>query len=138
MQPAGRFGPSILALRNFEVIKEYNRSEAYAMAIGLLGDALEGKPGLQTPWPSHLATLQPASARQLQAGLNTLGYDAGEPDGKIGPRTRNALRAFQIARGLPADGFATTDVLAAVTSAAALVKAPGLAGTAPAPSPQQP
>ncbi len=138
LQPAGRSGPAILALRNFEVIKEYNRSEAYAMAIGLLGDALAGRPGLQTPWPTHLATLQPASARQLQAGLTALGYDAGEPDGKIGPRTRNALRAFQIARGLPADGFATTDILAAVTSAAALATAPGPAATAPAPSPPQP
>lgn len=138
MQPAGRTGPTILALRNFEVIKEYNRSEAYAMAIGLLGDALKGKPALQTPWPTHLATLQPASARELQAALNTLGYDAGEPDGKIGPRTRNAVRAFQIARGLPADGFPTTDILAAVRSAAALVKAPGPAGPSPALSPPQP
>jgi len=40
----------------------------------------------------------------VQRRLVTLGYDAGSPDGLLGPKTRAALRAFQGDRGLPATG----------------------------------
>jgi membrane-bound lytic murein transglycosylase B len=39
-------------------------------------------------------------------------------DGIIGRGTRGALQKFQKARGLLADGFPTTDMLALVTTAA--------------------
>src|SRR3546814_19741403 len=47
----------------------------------------------------------------MQALLNARGYDAGKPDGLVGPQTREALRAFQLAAGLPADGYPTVDVI---------------------------
>jgi peptidoglycan hydrolase-like protein with peptidoglycan-binding domain len=40
----------------------------------------------------------------VQRRLVTLGYDAGSPDGLLGPKTRTALRAFQGDRGLPSTG----------------------------------
>ena len=42
--------------------------------------------------------------RQMQAKLNSLGYRC-TADGKFGPKTQNALRAFQTINGLPADGI---------------------------------
>jgi peptidoglycan hydrolase-like protein with peptidoglycan-binding domain len=47
----------------------------------------------------------------LQQLLARGGYDVGEPDGRFGPRTRNALRAFQVAAGVTPDGFATASIL---------------------------
>jgi peptidoglycan hydrolase-like protein with peptidoglycan-binding domain len=39
-----------------------------------------------------------------QRALNTRGYDAGQVDGRMGPRTRKAVRAFQEAEGLEVTG----------------------------------
>jgi len=36
-----------------------------------------------------------------------LGFDPGTPDGVIGANTRQALRAWQKSKGLPADGHLT-------------------------------
>lgn len=44
------------------------------------------------------------SLRDAQAKLNSLGFDAGTPDGQMGPRTRNAISAFQADRGIPVTG----------------------------------
>jgi peptidoglycan hydrolase-like protein with peptidoglycan-binding domain len=54
----------------------------------------------------------------VQALLNRLGYQVGEPDGLVGARTREAIRAFQSARGLTADGRAGTKLLDALRVAA--------------------
>jgi localization factor PodJL len=52
-----------------------------------------------------------ATTRELvleaQTLLNTLGYDAGAPDGLIGERTRTAIRTFEGANGLAASGSVT-------------------------------
>jgi peptidoglycan hydrolase-like protein with peptidoglycan-binding domain len=44
------------------------------------------------------------SVRDAQAKLNELGYNTGTPDGGMGPRTANALRAFQKDRGIAQTG----------------------------------
>src|SRR6185437_8661825 len=49
---AGLNGPVFLVTSNFDVIKTYNNSTAYALAVGLLGDAIEGGPGLVARWPA--------------------------------------------------------------------------------------
>jgi membrane-bound lytic murein transglycosylase B len=47
----------------------------------------------------------------LQNSLSKLGFDIGTADGLIGAKSRGALRAWQKAHALPADGFATEDLL---------------------------
>jgi localization factor PodJL len=56
----------------------------------------------------------PPTVAYLQAKLNRLGYDAGEADGLMGPRTRGAIRAYQKDAGLAADGRLTPGLLEAV------------------------
>ena len=41
----------------------------------------------------------------MQELLLEKGFDAGDPDGLLGPTTRSALREFQISIGLVGDGF---------------------------------
>ena len=41
---------------------------------------------------------------QLQTALKNAGYDPGSVDGKMGKKTREAIKAFQKANGLAADG----------------------------------
>jgi hypothetical protein len=43
--------------------------------------------------------------KQIQRALKNAGYYQGQIDGKIGPRTQEAIRKFQKAKGLKADGI---------------------------------
>lgn len=115
--PAGATGPKYLLYKNFDVFLTYNRSNSYALAVGLLADAIGGKDGPVTPWPKHLPTLSRAQVRELQSGLNALGFDAGAVDGVAGNGTRGALQRFQKARGLVADGYPSGEALKDVLGA---------------------
>ena len=117
--PAGHQGPKYLLFRNFNVFKTYNRADAYAFAVGLSGDAIMGKRGPLTPWPTHLAPLSISELRDLQQALNDRGFDAGPVDGIAGRRTRLALAAFQKTQGQIADGYPTKEALALLRSPAA-------------------
>lgn len=52
--------------------------------------------------------------KQLQTKLNALGYSCGSVDGLFGVKTENALKKFQLANGLEADGIFGPDCLAAL------------------------
>ncbi|MCX5693229.1 MAG: peptidoglycan-binding protein [Candidatus Omnitrophica bacterium] len=44
------------------------------------------------------------TTKEIQTALKNAGYDPGSPDGKIGPRTRQAIKDFQKSKGLVPDG----------------------------------
>lgn len=50
------------------------------------------------------------NVRNIQAGLQRLGYDPGPADGRYGPKTETAIRQFQQDNGLPVDGQPTEAV----------------------------
>ena len=109
--PAGARGPAFLMLQNFRVIMKYNPAEAYALAIGHLADRLRGGGPLVQPWPRDERALTIAERYEMQQLLARRGFDIGEPDGLLGPRTRIAIRNFQVATGQIPDGFASSAVL---------------------------
>ena len=95
-------------LQNFRVIMKYNPAEAYALAIGHLADRLRGGGPIAQPWPRDERALSRTERLELQQRLASQGFDVGEPDGRLGPRTREAVRAFQTRSGLVPDGFASS------------------------------
>ncbi len=46
----------------------------------------------------------PPSIKQIQTALKNAGFYRGSIDGKMGPKTKEAIKAFQKANGLKADG----------------------------------
>lgn len=62
--------------------------------------------------------------KKLQTALDELGYDLGAPgiDGVIGPITEKAIKAFQEANGILADGVVGPKTLAALEKAGASVE----------------
>lgn len=107
--PQGARGPAFLALPNHYVIRRYNNSVSYALAIGLTADGVQGKPALVATWPND----PPLSREQrigAQRALTALGYDTQGIDGVIGANTRAALRRWQQATGRLADGYLTADL----------------------------
>ena len=117
--PAGSYGPAFVLFDNFYIIKKYNNADSYALAIGLLADRLAGGGELSRPWPTDIKLLTQQEAKDLQTALTRLGFYSGAVDGLIGRGTRGALQKFQKEKGLVADGFPTTDMLAKVLAAAA-------------------
>jgi membrane-bound lytic murein transglycosylase B len=115
--PSGAHGPAFLALPNHFVIRKYNNSLAYALAVGLLADGFAGDPPLTTPWPAE-TPLSLDDRLAAQGALQRLGYDPGPLDGVIGARARAALRAWQKSQGLVADGYLTPDLIARLRAAA--------------------
>ncbi|HXH04545.1 MAG TPA: peptidoglycan-binding domain-containing protein [Candidatus Competibacteraceae bacterium] len=57
------------------------------------------------------------SLRLAQSRLQTLGYDPGTADGRIGDKTRNAIRAFQKASGQNPSGNLDDNLLLALSQA---------------------
>ncbi len=110
--PAGAQGPAFLMLPNFQVIMKYNPAEAYALAIGHLADRMRGDPPFVQPWPRHEPVLTRDERRELQELLLSRGFDLGEADGRLGARSRAAIRDFQVSIGVIPDGFATATILA--------------------------
>jgi membrane-bound lytic murein transglycosylase B len=114
--PAGIGGPAFLVYENYRAILKWNRSTFYAIAVGHLADRLAGGPALVAPRREE-EPLRRDEVLALQAGLHRLGYLNGDADGVVGASTRQAVRAFQRARGLPADGYASRSLIKRVGDA---------------------
>jgi hypothetical protein len=113
--PTGSDGPAFLLFPNHFAIRKYNNSLAYALAVGLLADRFSGMGPLVKPWPQE-TPLSLADRMTAQRALNALGFDAGTPDGLVGIRTRAALRQWQKARGLTADGYLSVAMVQRLTA----------------------
>ena len=81
---------------------------AFLCAVALLEVDLRGIPIVHAATSgSNHQTVQTSSSdfiKSLQRELKRAGYDPGVPDGKMGRATREALRRFQEANGLPPTG----------------------------------
>ncbi len=104
-------GPALLVYDNFSVIMTWNRSLLYAIAVGHLADRLAGEPPFRANRPLYEDTLSRADLQEVQILLARLGFDAGQPDGVLGAKTRLALQSFQRTHDLPADGYPTIGVI---------------------------
>ncbi len=114
---SGLKGPVFLVTSNFEVIKAYNNSTAYALSVAVLGDAVEGGLGVIAPWPTEDRPLTAVQIQTLQAKLKKMGYNVGEIDGKIGDALRSAVRGYQERNGLAPDGYADLALFNRVSAA---------------------
>lgn len=109
--PAGGDGAAFLVFRNFEVIERYNTADAYVIGIGHLSDRIKGLPPIQSSWPRDDRALTLDERTELQKALTRKGFDTQGIDGKIGPKTIDAVRSYQISSGMIPDGYASLKVL---------------------------
>ena len=110
LMPMGWRGPGFLAFPNHYAIRVYNNSTSYALAVGLLADRIGGAGPLVQPWPAE-PPLGLADRIGAQQALKRLGFDPGDTDGVLGTATRKAARGWQSARGLPAEGYLSADLI---------------------------
>jgi hypothetical protein len=114
LRPGGARGPAFLIYPNFHVVERYNPADAYVLAVALLASEMTGGAPPRASWPRDLRALTYEERVALQAGLTTAGFDTFGADGRIGPKTVAAIRAWQVARGEVPDGFPTPAMVLAV------------------------
>ncbi len=115
--PGGARGAAFLIFQNFHVIERYNTADAYVIAVGHLADRIGGGPAIRATWPRELRALSFDERVALQRRLTAAGFDTGGIDSKMGPKTIAAVKAFQKARGMVADGYPSLAVLEALPEA---------------------
>ncbi|MEM7320295.1 MAG: lytic murein transglycosylase, partial [Pseudomonadota bacterium] len=109
--PAGGTGAAFMVFDNFEVLERYNTADAYVVGVGHLADRIAGGAAIQSDWPRQDRALTLDERLELQRRLTSRGFDTEGIDGKIGPLTINAVRAYQLANNLMPDGYASLRLL---------------------------
>jgi membrane-bound lytic murein transglycosylase B len=107
-------GPTFLIGQNFYAVRSYNPSMNYTLAIAYLSDRIRGSDPFKRNFPGaepRIPTLE--ELQELQQRLTKAGFDTAGVDGRVGPDTVRAVRAWQQKVGMePADGYAGLEVLA--------------------------
>lgn len=103
--PAGANGPALLLSKNFDMIRVYNNSSSYALAVSMLAKGIVNKKAINRAWPQNEQALSSSQVQLLQQRLTSLGFDTKGTDGVLGSNTRRAFHQWQVASGLLADGF---------------------------------
>jgi hypothetical protein len=103
---------------------------AFAQCMYAKGEMVPGfTPIVAAPAPRVATGPDPVLVRGTQTELIRLHYLNDTADGAMGPRTSAAIRTYQQASGLPADGSVSQSLLARLQST------PSSAGVAPASAP---
>jgi len=109
--PSGASGPGFIVTENFNVLKEYNNSDAYALAVGHLADRIHGGDVIKTPWPKDDRQLSRDARVALQKKLAALGYKVNEFEAHIDFDLRDNIRVEQKKLGMVPDGNPTPALL---------------------------
>jgi hypothetical protein len=117
LQPAGLYGPTFLATKNYFVIKEYNFSDLYVLFVGHLSDRIADPRPFETPWGA-VAQLPTRDLNRMQELLTAHGYYHDKIDGKAGMKTRAALGEYQKRNALKVDCWPSAALLAHMEAAA--------------------
>lgn len=112
--PAGRNGPAFIATPNFFVLKEYNKSDLYALFVGHVGDRIQyGVGDFTTRWGAVGGLLR-SDVATMQRALEAKGHDVGGADGLAGFKTRRSIGRWQEATGQASTCFPEANMKAAL------------------------
>jgi lytic murein transglycosylase len=109
--PSGARGPGFIVTPNYDVLKEYNNSDAYAIAVGHLADRLAGAAPFRGRWPAGDRPLSRDARIALQKKLSGLGYAVKDFEGHVDFDLRDDIRREQARLGMVPDGNPTPDLL---------------------------
>ena len=105
--PAGVNGPAFIVTENYAVLKEYNNSDAYAIAVGHLADRLAGSGPIRAAWPTDDRPLPRDLRIALQKKLASLGYKVTDFEGHLDFDLRDNIRSEQKKLSMVPDGNPT-------------------------------
>ncbi|MDY6407853.1 MAG: lytic murein transglycosylase [Pseudomonadota bacterium] len=108
--PMGKNGPVFLTYPNFKIIMRWNKLSLYAISVGMLADVIKKRYDPIKP-PPEFRPFKTRDIMCLQNKLTEMGYSTQGADGQIGPKTRQAVAAYQRAHGLTPDAYPSFELL---------------------------
>ena len=103
--PEGHRGQAYIIFNNFHLIMNWNKSENYALAVGLLADQISN-PQIKAGIPPYKGyRLNKTQIKQIQNFINQQKIAQNDEDGALGSKTRQAVQKLQRKFKLPADGY---------------------------------
>jgi hypothetical protein len=114
-------GDQYFVMRDDVVIVDHDHRIVAVMPVG--SSAAQRGGGSQ----GGSVNLSQSEIREVQMKLNQKGFNVGEPDGVMGPKTRDGLAQFQRQEGLQASG----DIDSQTADALGISNAPSTTGSAP-------
>ena len=115
--PQGQLGPAFMVFDNFDAIMDWNRSVNYALSVAQFAKRINQESRIVGGEHAEAGALSFQQMFELQNMLNSLGFEAGEPDGFPGLQTQQAIRAYQLSQHLAADGYASPSLFNAISNA---------------------
>ena len=114
--PDGRKGPAYIVFGNFKRVMIWNRSDNYAIAVVTLADYIADKNRKWTPLEaSEQYVMNNEEIKLIQEFYNkTVKGTKLKADGKLGPKTREAVRVLQHRAKLPEDGYPDYQLLSKI------------------------
>ncbi len=105
--PEGKKGKIYLVLNNFDNIMQWNRSENYALSIGILADYIQSGKKYQKQADSLNNRLETKDVVLLQKFINEHNYSKQKlsEDGILGSKTKEAIKKIQKEAHLVQDGY---------------------------------
>ncbi len=109
--PQGHTGPKFLVYHNFRRMLNWNRSDSYALAVGLLANhIMDYAPMSWTP-DTNDKGIDTDHIEMVQKYLQQQGLYMGKIDRIIGKKTIQAIRTWQLQNDLIADGYITENMV---------------------------
>ena len=118
--PSGGAGPAFLVMKNFDVIKRYNNSDSYALAVAHLADRIGGGDEFVRNWPADAVPLSRAERQELATLIAAQDFKLGKANGHLTQTMRLAIIKFQKKEGLLPDGHPSQDLLQRLRSASSI------------------
>lgn len=103
--PEGKKGSAYLVLDNFKKIMLWNRSENYALAVGILADYVKSGEKWQQVQQNPALRVKTDDVIKVQSFINKLGWFKLDEDGQLGSKTREAIKEVQQKAKMPQDGY---------------------------------
>ena len=103
--PEGKNGNAYLITDNFYKIMHWNRSENYALAVGILADYVKTSKKWQKLTQNKVQKVKTDDVLKIQSFINKLGWFKLDEDGQLGTKTRDAIKKVQKKAMLPQDGY---------------------------------
>ena len=114
--PEGINGPAFLTYKNFDVIKRWNLSDSYALAVCILADKIVNRSSLDVDALPIKPDLKNDDISFVQKVLKKQGFYNGNIDGILGKDTKKAIKSYQKNNNLVADGFLSESLISSFKS----------------------
>ncbi len=103
--PEGKKGHAYLVFENFNKIMQWNRSENYALAVGILSDYIASEQKWRPQTEDPALRLRKDDIVTVQGFINKFFDGRLKEDGQLGTGTREAVKKVQKKARLPQDGY---------------------------------